>query len=123
MAVETPLNNVIFTVVQYNAGIIVPKISFFGMICPLLGGGGGLKKSIYPVQFLNFQTPLDSSISYSRLAGLSPSLSRSQTWNPMLGLINDLRDDRATISGSRSTASFESGLFVYILIITDLSAS
>ena len=39
MAVETPLN-VIFTVVQYNAGIIVPKISFFGMICPLLGGGG-----------------------------------------------------------------------------------
>ena len=39
----------------------------------------------------------DSSIFYSRLAGLSPSLSCSQTWNPMLGLINDLRDDRATI--------------------------
>ena len=37
------------------------------------------------------------SISYSRLADLSPSLSRSQIWNPMLGLINDLRDDRATI--------------------------
>jgi len=44
MAVETPLNNVIFTVVQYNlcyVGVIVPKISFFGTICPLLGGGQG----------------------------------------------------------------------------------
>jgi len=35
MVVEKPLNNVVFTVVQYNlcyVGVIVPKISFFGMI-------------------------------------------------------------------------------------------
>jgi len=38
----------------------------------------------------------------------------------MLGLISDLRDDRATIPAALS--EFESlGLFVYILIITDWS--
>jgi len=52
---------------------------------------------------------------------LSPSLSHSPTWNPMLGLISGLRDDWATIPALYR--EFESlGLFVYILIITDLSA-
>ena len=49
-AVETPLNNVVFTVVQYNlchAGVIVPKISFFGTIRPLLSGGGGGGGGVY----------------------------------------------------------------------------
>ena len=44
MAVETPLNNVVFTVLQYNmwhAGVTVPKISIFGINFPLLGGAGG----------------------------------------------------------------------------------
>jgi len=45
MVVETPLNNVVFTVLQYNlwhAGVTVPKISILGMIFPLLGGRGGV---------------------------------------------------------------------------------
>jgi len=64
-AVETPLNNVVFTVVQYNlchAGVIVPKISFFGMIRPLLGGWGGciairLKKIYIPRAIFEFPNP------------------------------------------------------------------
>ena len=62
MAVEAPLNNVIFTV-EYNlchAGVIVPKISFFGMICPLLGGGGiaiRLKKIYIPRAIFEFPNP------------------------------------------------------------------
>ena len=64
MAVETPLNNVIFTVLQYNlwhTSITVLKISIFGMIFPLLGGGGGiafgLKKIYIPCAISEFPNP------------------------------------------------------------------
>ena len=62
--VETPLNNVVFTVLQHNlwhAGVTVPKISIFGMIFPLLSGRGGIAfglKNIYiPRAISEFPNP------------------------------------------------------------------